>query len=81
MHSVGVRAGEELYLSWEDAVKNATTRYQVVIERYKTGRINPYRKPIEYFFKANGELMDDLGNLLDLREQLQNYIKDTHRFY
>ena len=81
MHSVGVRAGEELYLSWEDAVKNATTRYQVVIERYKTGRLNPYRKPIEYFFKANGELMDDLGNLLDLREQLQNYIKDTHRFY
>lgn len=80
MKSVGVCAGEQLYLSWEDAVKNANARYQVVIEQYKSGSKKTYRKPIEYFFKANGELMGDLGDLLDLHEQLQNHIQDTHRF-
>lgn len=76
MQSVGVRASEQLYISWEDAVKIANERYQIVIERYSHGKCDPHKKTMEYFMKANGELMDDLGNLLNLRDQLLKHIKD-----
>lgn len=76
MHSVGICAGEQLYLSWKDAVKNALERYQVVSERYKSGQCRSYRKPAEYFLKANGELMENLGDLLELRDHLFEHIRD-----
>lgn len=68
----GHLAGEELYISWEDAVKTAAERYDIVVDRYKSGLYPTYRKPMEYFFKANGELMEDLGHLMNLRDQFLN---------
>ncbi len=75
MHSAGVRAGEQLYLSWDDAVKNAFARYEVVLDRYRSGNGTAYKKPAEYFWKANGGLMEDLGKLLDLRDHFLQYWK------
>lgn len=63
---VGQNAADQLYLSWEDAVKMAMARYEIVCDRYRSGGYRKYRKPTEYFLKANGELMDDLGHLLNL---------------
>ena len=63
-------------LSWEDAVKNALEHYQVVYERYKGGQCKTYRKPAEYFLKASGELMENLGDLLELRDHLFEHIRD-----
>lgn len=76
MHSVGTCAGDQLYISWKDAVKNAMTRYQIVSEKYKSGQYKSHRKSAEFFIKANGELMDDIGDLLMWRDNLRKHIKD-----
>lgn len=59
----GQYAAQELYLSWKDAVSQATARYEVVIDQYRSGAYPPRRMPMERFMKMNGELMDSLGAL------------------
>ncbi|MBE6041472.1 MAG: glycosyltransferase [Clostridiales bacterium] len=72
MKTVGEAAGRDLYMSWEDAVANAYTRYEVVIDRYKSGCYKT-RLPYDYdFFRANGELMETLGDLDAARRAIQH---------
>ncbi len=63
MRRVGEAAGNELYLSWADAVKMAAERYHTVIDRYRCGYYPRHRKPSEAILKMNGEIMDFLGTL------------------
>lgn len=76
MSVIGSYAQKELYLSWEDAVKAARERYQVVIDRYSSGAYAPYRRHMEPIFKANGELMEGLARLEDQRAALRSRIAD-----
>ncbi len=76
MAMIGRYAQEELYLSWEDAVATAQERYQIVIDRYRSGAYAPYRKHMEPVFKANGELMEGLAKLEDSRQALRSRISD-----
>ena len=76
MSLIGSYAQKELYLSWEDAVKAARERYQVVIDRYNSGAYAPYRRHMEPIFKANGELMEGLARLEDQRAALRSRIAD-----
>lgn len=77
MHHVGENASRELYISWETAVESAMHRYEIIIDRYKCGEYPSHRKPSEEIMKANGELMDGLGHLLTLRDQIRSHIKDS----
>jgi hypothetical protein len=71
---VGETAGREIYISWEDAVANAYGRYEVVIDRYRSGYYKT-RLPYDYdFFRAQGELMETLGNIDAARHSI---IKDA----
>jgi hypothetical protein len=71
---VGEAAGREIYISWEDAVANAYDRYEVVIDRYRSGFYKT-RLPYDYdFFRAQGELMETLGNIDAARHSI---IKDA----
>ena len=63
MRRVGEAAGNELYLSWADAVKMAVDRYRIVIDRYRCGYYPRHRKPSEAILKMNGEIMDFWGTL------------------
>ena len=76
MHQVGRTAAQEIYISWDTAVKNATERYEIVIDRYKNGAYPVHRKPMDVVFGAHGELMEDLGQLLELRDQARKRFKD-----
>lgn len=76
MALIGRYAQEELYLSWEDAVATAQERYQIVIDRYRSGAYAPYCKHMEPVFKANGELMEGLAKLEDSRQALRSRISD-----
>lgn len=68
---VGEAGGSELYISWEDAVAKAYDRYEAVIDRYKSGYYDR-RLPYDYdFFRANGELMETLGEIDAARRNLQ----------
>lgn len=76
LRRVGENAASQLYISWEDAVKAAAARYEIVADRYRSGACPPHRKPMEYFLKANGELMEDLGHLVHLREEIHRHRKE-----
>ena len=63
MKTVGAAAGRELYISWEESVANAYSRYEVVIDRHRSGYYKK-RLPYDYdFFRAQGELMEALGEI------------------
>ena len=70
MAAVGENASRELYISWETSVKAARERYEVVIDRYKSGAYPSRNRPVEHLLKANADLMEDLGKLITLRKKL-----------
>lgn len=79
LSAVGENAARDLYVSWEEAVRLAEQRYGVVMERYRSGGYPSHKQPMEYVLKANGELMEDLGDLLQLRDQIAQHIKERQR--
>lgn len=76
MASVGLAAGQELYISWETAVHAAMERYEIVVDRYKSGSYAPYRNKMEPLFKANGELMEGLARLQEHRQALRRELTE-----
>jgi len=52
---------EDLYLSWEDAVKNAEKRYEYVLDKFYSGKRKGRVRPSDEFFRLSGELMDILA--------------------
>lgn len=67
VRTVGETASKEIYISWADAVKTAMDRYQVVIDRYRSGRRLHAGKPMVGFVKRNSELMGSLARPLTKR--------------
>ena len=68
-------AGRELYLSWEEAVARAAARYEVVLENHRSGRY-PRRYTInEDFLRAQGELMEALGEIGGFRQELLREVR------
>lgn len=66
MAQIGANAARDLYLSWQDAVRAAMERYQIVIDRYRSGQRPGRQEPMEQFLNAAGMLMEDLSQLPDL---------------
>lgn len=66
MARIGTNAARDLYLSWQDAVRAARERYQIVIDRYRSGKRPGRQEPMEQFLNAAGMLMEDLSQLPDL---------------
>lgn len=75
MRQAGELANQEVYISWETAVHTAMERYEVVIDRYKSGLYPSHRQPMEVLLKANGELMEDLGHLMALRKEMHHHFE------
>lgn len=63
MKAIGENAARELYLSWDDAVHNAMRRYEIVIDRYRSGQHPAHTEPMEQLLSAAGLLMEDLAQL------------------
>ena len=76
MHTIGENAQKELYLSWSDAIKIAMDRYEVVIDRYRSGLYASHRRHMEPVFRANGDLMEGLAKLEDQRAVLRSKIAE-----
>lgn len=75
MAEIGETAAKELYLSWQDAVKQAMERYQIVIDRYQSGGYPARHEPMDNFLKANGNLMEELANLQLQQEELRRNLR------
>lgn len=78
MAQIGENAARELYLSWQDAVKTAMERYQIVIDRYRSGRFPVRREPVDKLLTGGGELMEDLANFQLLREEQRRNFRDKY---
>ena len=76
IRQVGQTAQAELYLSWEDAVKNAAHRYEVVIDRYRSGLYPARRRPMEHVLRQGGELMEDFARLHDSLRSFGDKLRD-----
>lgn len=77
MRAVGKCAGDELYISWEDAVAHAYDRYGAVIDNYKSGvygRHDPIRGS---WLQSQGELMQVLGDIDAAGKALRRDIAET----
>lgn len=78
MSSVGKGAGDELYISWEDAVANAYDRYGAVIENYKSGVYGKHDPIRGSFMQSQGELMQILGDIDAAGKALRRDIAEKH---
>ena len=76
MRQVGKNAQTELYLSWADAVRNAAARYEIVIDRYKSGMYPEKRHPMEHILRQGGELMEDFAKLHDSVHAISDKLRD-----
>ena len=78
MKEVGKGAGDELYISWEDAVAHACERYKVVIDNYKSGvygRHDPIRGS---WMQSQGELMQILGDIDAVQKAFRKDAREVH---
>jgi glycosyltransferase involved in cell wall biosynthesis len=58
MRRIGEGAQRELYISWEDAVANAFSRYGAVIENYRSGAYAALSRGDRDIYHAVGEVID-----------------------
>lgn len=75
MKSVGEKASENLYLSWDDAIKTAMDRYEVVIDKWKSGRYPMHRNPADAAFRIQGDVLE----LLQKAEHHRRIVEDLIR--
>ena len=75
LRQVGENAQKEIYISWDDAIHHACKRYDVVIDRFRSGAYPPHDAPSDEFYRRIAEYMAAVnrarGNLQELREGLQ----------
>lgn len=74
---VGKCAGDELYISWEDAVANACDRYGAVIDNYRAGAYGRHDPLRGSWMKSQGELMQILGDIDAAGKALRRGMKET----
>ena len=77
MKAVGKGAGNELYISWEDAVAHAYDRYGAVIDNYKSGAYGIHDPIKGSWMQSQGELMQILGDINAAGKALKRDIAET----
>ena len=76
--AVGKCAGDELYLSWQDAVAHAYERYEVVLDNFRNG-VYGRRDPLKgSWMQSQGELMQILGDIDAAGKAFIRNIEETH---
>ena len=72
MARVGEHACDELYISWETAVKRAYERYEIVIDNFRSGRYPRHNKPVDDFLKTQGDLMETFARINSFGDDLRS---------
>lgn len=78
MKAVGKGAGDELYISWTDAVARAYDRYGAVIDNYKSGVYGRHDQLRGSLMQSQGELMQMLGDIDATGKHLRNGIAEVN---
>jgi len=72
LRAVGETACEELYLSWGESVRRAAERYEVVIDKYKSGAYKKKPKLEDRFLSFTGSLMDFFADVQEKRRESES---------
>lgn len=75
LRSVGEKASENLYLSWDDAVKTAMDRYETVLDNWRSGRYPKHRNPADAAFRIQGDVLELLQKADRRRRELEDLIR------
>ena len=75
MKAVGENAGDELYISWEDAVAHAFERYEIVIDNYKRGLYGVHDPLRGSLRQSQGELMQSMGDIEAARKAVRQDVR------
>ncbi len=78
MKVVGKGAGDELYISWEDAVARAYDRYGTVIDNYRSGVYGKHDPLRGSWMQSQGEMMQILGDIDATGKTLRHDIAEIH---
>jgi len=65
MHEIGENAAETIYISWDDAIKKASERYEIVLENYRSGKCPKHSHVTDEIFSMTAEIV----NLFDKAER------------
>ena len=79
MKQIGEAAARNIYISWEDAVKKAEERYQIVLDRYLSGHTSRKARRGHDLFHYSAELMETLDRAARLRDRAYTLAADTQR--
>lgn len=77
MKEVGRRAQEKLYISWDDAVKNAYERYGEVIENYRSGYYMHKDQISDELFKRFSDALSFTSDRKKDKEYLISALQDN----
>lgn len=81
VRQLGENAMNEVYISWEDSVKNAYKRYNVILENLremKTQRVERFVQ--EEFFSAIDNITNSIQQIRSLRDMPRNRTLRAHHF-
>lgn len=76
---VGENAARDLYISWEQAVRKAQERYEVVIDRYRSGGYPARNKISDEFWNMQGILMDKLSKVENIGEEIGTHLQENRK--
>ncbi len=69
VRQVGKNAQDEIYLSWEDSVIAAETRYLWILEQKEKGLLNKNRLPSDQLFRLTGDFVSVLTQVSDILDR------------
>ena len=64
MRKLGENAAENIYISWDDAVKKAEERYQIVIDNYRSGKIRKRTGLAHGLFSFSSDLLNAYESII-----------------
>ena len=79
MDKIGKNAQDQLYLSWEDSVKIAYERYNIVLDRYKAGGYKKREAITDQFFTASADTIHSLIEIQNRRNRIFEQAKSNIR--
>ena len=77
VRKVGEGAGNELYISWADAVAHAYDRYEIVIDNYRSGLYGRHDPLRGSWMQSQGEFMQILGDIETARKDLDTNLRSA----
>ncbi len=75
VHQVGQNALDQIYISWEDSVRDARKRYEELIKMAESGEIQP--KSGEFFIESAARIITGTNNVFDRNQEFREGMQEN----